>query len=72
MGSPNYSKGEIKNDRAKLFWVIANGETQDHKVLLRGSEPLFTRRTAQHWDRESREGAGPLPKEHCRPWAGLS
>lgn len=36
---------------------MANGEMQDHKVLLRGSEQLFTRRTAQHWDSESREGA---------------
>lgn len=43
VGWTNYSKGGIKNDRAKLFWAIANGETQDHKVLLRDSEQLFTK-----------------------------
>ena len=38
---PNYLKGRHKDDGAKLFWVMANGKTQDHKLLLGGSEWLL-------------------------------
>lgn len=38
---------------------MGNGEMQDYKLLLWDSEQLFTGRTAQHWDSESREEAEP-------------
>lgn len=66
-------KGRHKDDGAKLFWTMANGEMQDHKLPPeRFRAIVLTRRTAQHWDSAPREGPEPLPREHCRTWSGLT